>query len=133
MKKNLQETLVLLDSAPCRTGVRVGGLVGAGARQAVQLPQLGPGPSGTCSLPLRTSETVFCSLPPTSLPPCLPHAFPFSSRKAWHLAQAKPSPQKVALSKACPRTQGGSVSGFVAAGKASAARCQRRPSGTGLP
>lgn len=133
MRKNLQETLVLLDSAPCGTGARVGVLVGERADRLCSCL------SGTQDLRdlfsssayLRSSFLFLSSH--LFLPPSLPHSFPFCSRKARYLAQAKPSLQKVALGKACPRTQGGSVLGFVPAGKTSAAHCQCCPSSTGLP
>uniref|UniRef100_A0ABI7Y150 Uncharacterized protein n=1 Tax=Felis catus TaxID=9685 RepID=A0ABI7Y150_FELCA len=113
MRKNLQETLVLLDSAPCGTGARVGVLVGERAGRLCSCLSWDPRPQGLVlflCIPQKQFSVPFLHV---FLPPSLPHSFPFCSRKARYSAQAKPSLQKVALGKACPRSQGGSVLGFV--------------------
>eukprot|EP00069_Balaena_mysticetus_P000334 bmy_03501T0 len=64
--------------------------------QVLQLPQPGRKTSGTCSLPSAqlSCSSLFLSSHCFLLFAASPIAFLFSPRKAWYLAQARPSQQK---------------------------------------
>uniref|UniRef100_A0A2R8ZHF3 Uncharacterized protein n=1 Tax=Pan paniscus TaxID=9597 RepID=A0A2R8ZHF3_PANPA len=92
-RKSLQETLVSLDSAACRTGARVGVPVGEGAGRLFSCL------TDSLSSPLLRSNFLFLSFHHFLLSAIshLPLPFHFLSRKPWYLAQAKLPQQKGGL------------------------------------